>query len=186
MAIVVVATFVLLFAMTGSLVIPLKALLTNVISIGAALGVVVWIFQEGHLEGLLSFTSGGIEDHVVVLVIAFAFGLAMDYEVFLLARIKELVDSGVETGEAVRTGAAVGADHHLGCGCHRRRLRWLRRGDLLVIKEVGVALSVAVIIDATLVRLLLVPAATMAVLGRHNWWAPAPLARLQRRWGVSE
>ncbi|WP_182111202.1 MULTISPECIES: MMPL family transporter [unclassified Actinotalea] len=180
--IVVLATFVLLFLMTGSLVIPLKALLTNALSLLASLGVLVWVFQDGHLADLLRFTpTGGIETYVVALVIAFGFGLAMDYEVFLLSRIKELWDGGATNDDAVRLGL-------------QRSGRIITSaaliiivvfagfvvGELLVIKEVGFSLAVAVLIDATLVRMLLVPA-TMTLLGKYNWWAPGPLRRLQQR-----
>ncbi|MCV2394562.1 MMPL family transporter [Actinotalea sp. M2MS4P-6] len=181
-AIVVVATLVLLFLMTRSLVIPVKALLTNVLSLSASLGVLVWAFQDGHLQDLLGFTStGGIETYVLAMVVAFAFGLAMDYEVFLLSRIKEAWDKGAGNDEAVRRGL-------------QRSGRIITSaaviivvvftgfvfGKLLIIKEVGFSLAVAVIIDATLVRMLLVPA-TMTVLGRANWWAPAWLLRATRR-----
>lgn len=182
-AIVAIATLVLLFLMTGSVVMPVKALLTNAVSIAASLGVLVWAFQDGHLAGLLDFEpTGGIETYVVALVIAFAFGLAMDYEVFLLSRIQELVRAGVPNDEAVRRGlqrsgriitsaAAIVVVVFAG----------FVAGKLLVIKEVGFALAVAVVVDATIVRLLLVPA-TMTLLGRWNWWAPAPLRRLHERW----
>jgi RND superfamily putative drug exporter len=184
--IVVVATFVLLFLMTGSVVIPVKALITNVISLAASLGVLVWVFQDGNLSGPLDFTStGGIETYVVALVIAFAFGLAMDYEVFLLSRIKELHDAGHSDADSVRLGL-------------QRSGRIITSaatiivvvfagfvfGELLVIKEVGFSLAVAVIIDATLVRLLLVPA-TMTLLGRWNWWAPRPLRRVYDRLAIT-
>ena len=184
--IVVVATFVLLFLMTGSLVIPLKALLTNALSLSASLGVLVWGFQEGHLEGLLRFTStGGIETYVVAMIIAFGFGLAMDYEVFLLSRIKELHDHGASNDDAVRLGL-------------QRSGRIITSaaviiivvftgfvfGELLVIKEVGFSLAVAVLIDATLVRMLLVPA-TMTLLGRYNWWAPRPLRAVYERFSIT-
>lgn len=184
--IVVAATFVLLFLMTGSVVIPIKALLTNALSLAASIGVLVWVFQDGHLENLLDFSStGGIETYVIALVVAFAFGLAMDYEVFLLSRIKELHDAGVSNDEAVRLGL-------------QRSGRIITSaaliiivvfagfvvGDLLVIKEVGFALAVAVAIDATIVRMLLVPA-TMTVLGRANWWAPRPLRALHRRFAIT-
>ncbi|HEY3438970.1 MAG TPA: MMPL family transporter [Actinotalea sp.] len=183
--IVVLATFVLLFLMTGSVVIPVKALLTNALSLAASLGVLVWAFQDAHLADPLSFTStGGIETYVVALIIAFAFGLAMDYEVFLLSRIKELYDRGETNDEAVRLGL-------------QRSGRIITSaaliiivvftgfvfGKLLVIKEVGFALAVAVLIDASIVRMFLVPA-TMTLLGRYNWWAPAPLRRLQERVGI--
>jgi RND superfamily putative drug exporter len=184
--IVVTATLVLLFLMTGSLLVPVKALLVNVVSLTASLGVTVWIFQDGHLEGVLDFTSpGGLESYVVAVALAFGFGLAMDYEVFLLARIKELYDAGLDNDRAVRLGL-------------QRSGRIITSaaliiivvfagfvaGDLLVIKEVGVALAVTVLVDATLVRMLLVPA-TMTLLGEWNWWAPAPLRRLYERFAIS-
>lgn len=184
--IVAAATFVLLFWMTGSVLIPVKALLTNVVSLAATVGVLVWGFQEGHLEGVLGFRStGGIETYVLALVLAFAFGLAMDYEVFLLSRIKEQHDAGLDNDTAVRVGlqrsgriitsaAAIIIVVFVG----------FVLGKLLVIKEVGFSLAVAVLIDATLVRMLLVPA-TMTLLGRANWWAPKPLRRLHERYGVA-
>ncbi len=183
--IVAVATLALLFLMTGSVLIPIKALLTNVISLAATVGVLVWAFQDGHLEDVLGFRStGGIETYVLALVLAFAFGLAMDYEVFLLSRIKEQHDAGLDNDTAVRVGlqrsgriitsaAAIIIVVFVG----------FVLGKLLVIKEVGFSLAVAVLIDATLVRMLLVPA-TMTLLGRANWWAPRPLRRLHKRFGL--
>lgn len=184
--IVVGATLVLLFLMTGSVVIPVKALLTNVLSLAASLGVLVWVFQDGHLEGLLGFTSvGGIETYVVALVVAFAFGLAMDYEVFLLARVKELHDAGHPNDEAVRLGLQrSGRIITSAAAIIVVVFTGFVFGELLVIKEVGFALAVAVLIDATIVRLLLVPA-TMTLLGRFNWWAPGPLRRVHRRLSIS-
>lgn len=184
--IVALATLVLLFGMTGSVVIPVKALLTNAISLSASLGVLVWAFQYGHLSGLLNFTpTGGIETYVVALVVAFGFGLAMDYEVFLLSRVKELHDAGSSNDESVRLGL-------------QRSGRIITSaaliiivvftgfmfGELLVIKEVGFFLATAVFIDATLVRMLLVPA-TMTLLGRYNWWAPKPLRRVHARLAIT-
>ncbi len=181
------ATFVLLFLLTGSVLIPVKALVMIVLSLGATFGVLVLVFQDGRLEGLLGYTSvGGIEAVIPILVFAFAFGLSMDYEVFLLSRIKEYHDSGLDNDEAVRAGL-------------QRTGRVITSaalviivvfagfvvGDLLVIKQTGIALAVAVLIDATLVRILLVPA-TMTILGEWNWWAPAPLRRLHQRIGLSE
>jgi putative drug exporter of the RND superfamily len=184
---VVLGTLVLLFLMTGSLVIPIKALLLNIISLGAALGVVVWIFQEGHLEGLLNFSSvGAVESIVPFLVLAFGFGLSMDYEVFLLSRIVEFHRAGYENDRAVslglqRTGRIITSAALLICIVFAGFVA----GDILIIKEMGVALVAAVLIDATLVRMLLVPA-TMTLLGRWNWWAPAPLRRLPDRFGITE
>ncbi len=181
------ATFVLLFLLTGSVLIPVKALIMIVLSLGATFGVLVMIFQDGRFESLLGYTSvGGIEAVIPILVFAFAFGLSMDYEVFLLSRIKEFHDGGLDNDEAVRAGL-------------QRTGRVITSaalviivvfagfvvGDLLVIKQTGIALAVAVLIDATLVRILLVPA-TMTILGEWNWWAPRPLRRLHQRVGLSE
>ncbi|QCB93657.1 MMPL family transporter [Cellulomonas shaoxiangyii] len=185
LTVVALATLLLLFLMTGSVVIPLKALLTNTLSILASLGVLVWAFQDGHLEGLLGFQStGGIETYVLALVAAFAFGLAMDYEVFLLARVKELHDSGLPTDEAVRLGLQrSGRIITSAAAIIIVVFAGFVAGDLIVIKQVGFALAVAVLIDATIVRMLLVPA-TMTVLNRANWWAPKPLRRVYERFAI--
>ena len=187
LAVIAVVLFVLLFLMTGSVLVPLKALVMNTISLGATFGLLVWVFQQGHLEGLLGFTSAGaIETWVPVIVFAFAFGVSMDYEVFLLARIKELYDEGVPNDEAVRVGlqrsgriitSAALLIVIVFCG--------FAAGRMLGIKEMGFALAVAVVVDATLVRCLLVPA-TMTLLGDRNWWAPGPLRRLHERIGLRE
>ncbi|GAB3883071.1 MMPL family transporter [Terrabacter terrigena] len=184
---VVLGTFVLLFLMTGSVVVPVKALLLNLISLGAALGVVVWIFQDGHLEGLLRFSSvGAVESMVPFLVLAFGFGLSMDYEVFLLSRIVEFHRHGAGNDRAVslglqRTGRIITSAALLIVIVFAGFVA----GDILIIKQMGLALVAAVAIDATLVRMLLVPA-TMTLLGRWNWWAPAPLRRLHDRFGITE
>ena len=186
LGIVALATLVLLFLMTGSLLVPIKALLTNAISLCASLGVLVWVFQDGHLSGLLGFEStGGIETYVLALVIAFAFGLAMDYEVFLLSRIKELHDQGVPNDEAVRRGLQrSGRVITSAAAIIVAVFAGFVAGELLVIKEVGFSLAIAVLIDATLVRLLLVPA-TMTVLREWNWWAPKPLRRVYERLAIT-
>ncbi|UZN05150.1 MMPL family transporter [Cellulomonas sp. S1-8] len=185
LGIVGAATLLLLFLMTGSVVIPVKALLTNVLSILASLGVLVWVFQDGNLEGLLGFTStGGIETYVLALVAAFAFGLAMDYEVFLLARVKELHDEGMATDRAVRLGLQrSGRIITSAAAIIVVVFAGFVAGDLVVIKQVGFALAFAVFIDATVVRLLLVPA-TMTILDRANWWAPRPLRRVYERFAI--
>ena len=169
----------------GSVVIPVKALLTNVLSILASLGVLVWGFQDGHLEGLLGFTStAGIETYVLALVVAFAFGLAMDYEVFLLSRVKELHDEGLPTDAAVRLGLQrSGRIITSAAAIIIVVFTGFVAGDLVVIKQVGFALAFAVLIDATVVRLFLVPA-TMTILDRANWWAPRPLRRLYQRFAI--
>ena len=185
--ITLLAMVVLLFAMTGSLVVPIKAVLANVVSLGASFGVMVAVFERGWLSGPLhTLTVGGLDPFVVVIVFAFAFGLSMDYEVFLLGRIKEYVDHGWDTDTAVRRGL-----QHTGriitsaallmvivFGCFAAA----RMGS---IEEIGLGLSVAVFVDATIVRCLLVPA-TMTLLGRWNWWAPAWLKRLHERIGLRE
>ena len=184
--IIAVATLVLLFLMTGSVVIPVKALLTNALSLAAAIGVLVWVFQDGHVSGLLGFIPvGGIESYVIAIVIAFAFGLAMDYEVFLLSRVKELHDEGHSTDEAVRLGLQrSGRVITSAAAIIIVVFAGFVAGRLLIIKEVGFALAVAVFVDATLVRCLLVPA-TMTVLGKWNWWAPKPLKRLYEKAAIT-
>ncbi|MFF2749158.1 MMPL family transporter [Kitasatospora sp. NPDC058048] len=187
LGLVAVGTLVLLFLMTGSVVMPVKALLMNLLSLGASLGALTLVFQDGWFSGLLGFSpTGGLETFIPVLVFAFAFGLSMDYEVFLLARIRELtlrghdcvraVELGVQRSGRIITSAAllmviVFAGFAL--------------GDMLMVKQMGIALAVAVAVDATLVRCLLVPAA-MSLFGEFNWWAPGPLRRLHRRFGLSE
>jgi uncharacterized membrane protein YdfJ with MMPL/SSD domain len=187
LALLVLTTVVLLFLMTGSVVLPIKALLMNVLTLSATFGLVVLIFQDGRLEGALDFQSaGGIEATQPVLLFAIAFGLATDYGVFLLSRIKEARDSGLDDREAVafgveRTGRIVTAAALLFCVA----IGAFATSGILFIKLLGVGTALAVAIDATIIRAFLVPA-LMALLGRWNWWAPAPLARLHARIGISE
>ena len=190
--VVALTTVVLLFLMTGSILIPIKALVMNTVSLGASFGVLVWIFQQGHLEGLLGFTStGGIDQTVPALALAFAFGLSMDYEVFLLSRIKETRDQLGGAGPGVNDAAVRQGLQHSGRIITSAALivvivfAGFAAGKLLIIKQLGVALAVAVAVDATLVRMLLVPA-TMTLLGEWNWWAPEPLRRLHERFGIRE
>ena len=187
LAVVVSATFVLLFLMTGSLLVPVKALVMNVLSLGASYGALVWIFQEGNLSGLLGFSSnGGLETWVPVITFAFAFGLSMDYEVFLLSRVKELYDEGRTNDEAVAIGLQrSGRIITLAALLVIIVFLGFAAGKMLSIKQLGVALAIAAFVDATLVRCLLVPA-TMTLLGDRNWWAPAPLRRLHARFGLHE
>jgi RND superfamily putative drug exporter len=182
-----VAMAALLLLMTGSVVVPLKAIAMAIVSLGATFGVLVGVFQHGWLSGLLdTHTIGGLSPFVLGLVFAFALGLSMDYEVFLLSRVKEYVDRGQETDAAVRRGL-----QHTGRVITSAALLMLvvfacfgaaKVGD---IEEVGIGLFVAVLVDATIVRCLLVPA-TMSLLGRWNWWAPRPLRRLYDRYGLRE
>ncbi len=187
LAILCVTTVVLLFLLTGSLILPLKALLMNVLTLSAAFGLLVLIFQDGRLEGLLGFESeGALEATQPVLLFALVFGLSTDYAVFLLSRIKEARDGGLDDTEAVasgleRTGRIVTAAAALFCVA----IGAFATSEIIFIKELGIGTALAVIIDATLIRALLVPS-LMALLGRSNWWAPAPLRRLHRRVGLSE
>ncbi|WP_275040688.1 MMPL family transporter [Nocardiopsis gilva] len=177
--VVALATLVLLFFMTGSLLLPVKALAMNAMSLGVAFGALVFVFQDGHGAGLLGFTPpGGVEIWLPVVVFAFSFGLSTDYEVFLLARIKELYDSGMESDRAVEVGLQR-SGRIITAAATLMTIVFLSfaAGKMIITKELGVALAIAVVVDATLVRCLLVPA-TMTVLGRWNWWAPAPLRRL--------
>ena len=182
---VVLATFVLLFLMTGSVLVPLKALITNVLSIAASLGMTTWLFQEGHLGSVLGFeAAGGLESYIVAVVVAFGFGLAMDYEVFLLSRIKELYDSGASNNDAVRLGLQRSGRIITSAALVIIVVfAGFATSSLLPIKEVGVALALAVALDATLVRMLLVPA-TMTVLGDANWWSPRWLKPIAARFAI--
>ena len=180
-------TFVLLFLMTGSVLVPVKALVMNTLSLGATFGVLVLVFQEGFGADLLGFTpSGGLETWVPVIVFAFAFGLSMDYEVFLLSRIKELYDSGLPNDKAVELGLQR-SGRIITSAALLVLIVFLgfAAGKLLGIKQMGVALATAVAVDATLVRCLLVPA-TMTLLGDRNWWAPSWLRRVHDRIGLRE
>ena len=184
---VVLATLVLLFMMTGSLVVPLKAVLMNILSLGASFGAMVWIFQEGHLSGLLGFDSvGALDLWMPVLILIFAFGLSMDYEVFLLSRIKEVHDQTGDNDLAVAVGLQrSGRIITSAAALIVVVFAGFATGEVLAVKQLGVGLAIAVIVDATLVRTLLVPA-TMKLLGERNWWAPAPLRRFHQRHGLHE
>src|SRR5258707_1195403 len=185
--VIVVSIFVLLFLMTGSLIVPLKAIILNILSLSATFGGLVWIFQDGHLQSLLNFQStGSIDATQPVLIFAIAFGLSMDYEVFLLSRIKERfnqtgnnslsISSGLQrtggliTSEALLLAVVLGA---------------FGMARIIFIQEIGIGLASAVIMDATLIRMLLVPA-TMRLLGNLNWWAPAPLRWLWQHIGLAD
>ncbi|GAA2617521.1 MMPL family transporter [Dactylosporangium fulvum] len=181
------STIVLLFLAFGSVLLPLKAVFMNLVSIGASFGAVVWVFQDGHLSGLLRFTStGDLEASQLILMLAILFGLSTDYEVFLLSRVREEWDrtgdntsavvAGLERTGGIITSAALLLVIVVG---------GFATGGISFIKMLGVGMVVAILVDATIVRALLVPA-TMRLLGRANWWAPGPLARLYRRFGIKE
>jgi RND superfamily putative drug exporter len=178
---VVLATYVVLMVLLGSVLLPLKAVVMNFLSITASYGALVWIFQEGHLASWLRFTPRPIEIPTPLVMFCVLFGLSMDYEVLLLSRIREeyrrtsnnegAVGRGLEhTGRLITGAAAIMASVFFGFGLART----------VAVKSIGVAMGIAVVIDATVVRALLVPA-TMRLLGRWNWWAPAPIGRLYRR-----
>jgi putative drug exporter of the RND superfamily len=186
-AVVVLATLLLLFLMTGSVVIPLKAVVMNVLSLGASFGALKLVFQDGHLSGLLGFDSvGALDLWMPVLVLIFAFGLSMDYGVFLLSRIKEVYDETGDNNAAVAVGLQrSGRIITSAAALIVVVFTGFALGDVLAVKQLGVGLAIAVVIDATLVRMLLVPA-VMSLLGEWNWWAPGPLRRFHARYGLRE
>ena len=183
----VVATLVILFLMTGSVVLPVKSLIMNFLNLSAVFGLLVLIFQDGRLEGLLAYNSpGALEQTMPILLFAIAFGLSTDYAVFLLSRIKEARDNGASETECVaigleRTGRIVTAAALL----FAVAMFAFATSQIIFIKENGVGTALAVLLDASIVRALLVPS-LMALLGKWNWWAPAPLRRLHDRFGLGE
>ncbi len=176
------STSIALFLMTGSVVLPLKTLLMNVLSLSATFGLLVFVFQDGRFEGLLGYESrGALESTQPLLLLALTFGLSTDYAVFLLMRIKEARDAGLGDDEAVaagvqRTGKIITAAAAL----FAIAMGAFTTSKIGFIKEVGIGTAVAVLIDATIIRALLVPA-LMKLLGARNWWAPVPLRRLHMR-----
>jgi len=183
---VMLATIIVLFLLLGSVVLPLKAVVMNLLSISASFGALVWVFQDGHGAQLLGFEAASIDPSTPVIMFCIVFGLSMDYEVLLLSRIQEeyrrtgdnthSVAEGLERSGRLITGAAaimVGVFAAFGLA------------EILLIKAIGLGMALAVAVDATLVRALVVPA-TMRLLGNLNWWAPAPLSRLYRRIGLGE
>ncbi|MDB4991613.1 MAG: drug exporter of the superfamily-like protein [Myxococcaceae bacterium] len=182
LSIICLATFVVLFLAFGSVIMPIKAILMNVLSLTASFGALVFIFQEGRFESLLRFKSpGSIELTIPVMMFAVVFGLAMDYELFLLSRIREEYDRHKDTHRSVTIGLERTAQIITRAALLLVAVMiGFASADMLLVKELGVGMAIAVIVDATIVRALLVPA-TMQLLGHYNWWAPAPLARWWRR-----
>lgn len=180
-------TMVLLLAALGSVVLPVKAVVMNVLSLGATMGLVTWGFVQGHLSGALDFTTTGhVEAANLVLIGLIALGLAMDYELFLLSRIREERRRGTDESTAIalglqRSGRTITSAALLLVVV----LAAMATSSVTFLKVIGVGLALAVALDATVVRALLVPA-TMRLLGRANWWLPAPLARLHARLGLDE
>jgi RND superfamily putative drug exporter len=183
-AVIMVATYLVLFLLLGSLLLPLTAVVMNVLSISASYGALVWIFQDGHLRDWLGFTPGSIETSTPIIMFCVMFGLSMDYEVLLLSRVREeyertgdntqAVASALErTGRLITGAAAIMAAVFFAFG----------NADMVPIQAIGIGMGIAVVVDATIVRALLVPA-TMRLMGEWNWWAPKPLARLYQRLGT--
>jgi putative drug exporter of the RND superfamily len=183
---VILITYVVLFLLTGSVVLPLKAVLTNLFSISASFGAMVWIFQQGHLSQLLGFTAQSIDPSIPVILFSIVFGMSMDYEVLLISRIQEeykrsgdnqaAVAMGLEKSGRLITGAAlIMVAVFLAFGL----------ASVVIIKAIGIGLAIAIAVDATIVRILIVPS-IMRLLGRANWWAPRPLAWLYGRIGAAE
>jgi RND superfamily putative drug exporter len=220
LSLIAIITFALLFLLTGSVVLPLKALVLNVLSLSAAFGALVWIFQDGHLGGLGTTTTGTLVANMPVLLFCIAFGLSMDYEVFLLARIREYwlmsgaagpaTSSSGAAGPATSSSGAAGpatssSDQGRAANSESVALGLARTGRVVtaaalimsisfagliasqvqVLRLFGLGLTLAVLVDATLVRMVLVPA-FMQVMGRWNWWAPKPLVWVHGRIGISD
>ncbi len=185
---IIVVIFVLLFLMLGSILVPLKVVLTNLLSLSATFGALVWIIQEGNLSAWLGFTpQGALDGTILVLIFAAAFGLSIDYEVFLLSRVKEMCDAtrgdsvksvstGMQRSGPIITNAALLIGVVLGA---------FALGEVVFIKAIGLGLLLSVVVDATLVRMLLVPA-TLKLMGWLNWWAPRPLMRVYQRLALDE
>jgi len=185
--IIAVITFVLLFLMTGSLLVPTKALVLNTLSLSAMFGAMVWIFQDGHLSNLLDFTPVGTLDiNMPILMVCLAFGLSMDYEVFLLSRIKEEYDRTGDNTTAVAMGLAkTGRIVTAAAALLAVVFIAFAASGITLIKLFGVGLALAIVMDATLVRAALVPA-FMKLAGNANWWLPRPLRRVHERFGITE
>src|SRR5216683_5920638 len=183
---VVLVTYIVLFVLTGSVVLPLKAVITNLASISASFGALVFVFQQGHFSDLLGFTAQSTDPSIAVILFSIVFGMSMDYEVLLITRIQEEyrrtgdnqagVALGLEkSGRLITGAAAIMVAVFLAFGM----------ANIVIIKSIGVGLAIAIAIDATIVRILIVPS-VMRILGRANWWAPRPLRWLHDRLGTGE
>jgi len=185
LAIMLIATLLVLFLATGSIVIPIKSFILNLLTLSATFGALVLVFQDGRFENILGYTSQGALDQTQpILLFVLAFGLSTDYSVFLLTRIKEGHDRGLSTKESVaagleHTGRIVTAAAVLFCIA----VGAFATSSIIFIKEVGLGTAFAVLVDSTIVRALLLPS-LMALLGDWNWWAPRPLRTLHERLGL--
>ncbi|HUP54502.1 MAG TPA: MMPL family transporter, partial [Methylomirabilota bacterium] len=185
-ALTLIASAVILFLLFGSVVIPLKAVIMTLLSISASFGALVWIFQEGNLSGLLAFDPLGytIAGNPIIMF-SVIFGLSMDYEVLLLSRIQEAYRRTGDNTASVAEGLARTAGVITGAALIMVTVfAAFALADVITIKSIGVGMAIAVFVDATIIRVLLVPA-TMRLMGRWNWWAPGPLGRLAERLGFS-
>jgi RND superfamily putative drug exporter len=190
LGLIATVTFILLFLLLGSVVLPLKALMLNVLSLTAAFGAMVWIFQDGHLGAFGTTATGTLVVDVPMLLFCIAFGLSMDYEVFLTSRIREFYLQSDQTREDNDESVALGVAHTARIITAAALIMSISFAALIAahvsfMRMFGLGLTLAVLADATLVRMMLVPS-FMHLMGRFNWWAPKPLARLHKRIGFSE
>jgi RND superfamily putative drug exporter len=184
--IIALATFLILFLFTGSVLIPLKAVVLNALTLFAALGAMVWIFQDGHLSNLLGFTPTPTSTTIPTLLYVIAFGLSMDYEVFLISRMKELHDRGESTDQAIIGGLAMaGPIVSTAAGLLAVTFFAFGLAKISFIQFFGIGTGVAILVDATTIRGVLVPI-VMHYTGDRIWWAPKPLRRLHDRIGLAE
>ncbi len=183
---IVAMTCLVLFLLLGSVVLPFKAVLTDALSISASFGAMVWIFQQGHFQTLLNITPSSIDPFVPVLLFCIVFGLSMDYEVLLLSRIKEAYERDGDNRAAVAEGLERSGRLITGAAAIMVVVfAAFAMANVVLIKAIGLGMAIAVAVDATIIRALVVPA-VMRLLGRYNWWAPHPLARLHRRLNLGE
>jgi RND superfamily putative drug exporter len=187
LVIIAIVTLIVLFMMTGSVVVPVKAVILNLLSLTATFGAIVWIFQDGNFADLLGFTATGrVDVFQPILMFCIAFGLSMDYEVFLLSRIKEEYDLSGDNDHAIVAGiGATGRIVTAAAVLLAIVFMAIATSEVTVVKMFGVGLTIAVIVDAFLVRATLTPA-LMKLAGRANWWAPTALRRFHLRWGLWE
>ena len=185
-ALIVATSFLLLFLFTGSIVQPLRALLFNALTLSATLGVLVWIFQDGHLASTLSFTPRPMDMSMTVLFFCIAFGLSMDYEVFLISRIKELHDHGLPTTEAVSSGLArTGRIVTAAATLLAVSLFGFGASTVSFLQMFGIGSGLAILLDATLIRAVLMPV-FLRLAGPANWYCPKPLRRIYARVALAE
>ncbi|MET8825873.1 MMPL family transporter [Streptomyces sp. NPDC004610] len=184
---ILLVTFVILFLMTGSLLLPAKAMILNTLSMAVMFGALVWVFQDGNLSSALGFTAtGSLEPSIPILMFCTAFGLSMDYEVFMLSRIKEEYDRTGDNSAAVATGLErSGPLITAAAVILAASFATYASSGIVYLKMLGLGMVVVILVDATLIRAVLVPV-LMRLAGRANWWAPAPLRRLHDRFGIAD